>query len=210
MINTIKEKYDTLAIFPYGSNVYKNKIPEDYDFIIVSEKPYFQESFILNNTKFEITNHYKEDFSRLLDSHEISILECCFIDHKNKYISDDIIKKINDFSIDKLKLRESISSKSSNSYVKAKKKIEIGEDFNLNVSLKSLWHSIRMIEFGIQFANNGVIEPEKSNYLYDEILKDYLIFNNDWSKLHSKYRPIYNSISTEFKKICPKVNSLKP
>lgn len=209
MINTIKDKYNAAAVFPYGSAVYKNKKPEDHDFIIISDKDNFQESFILNEIKIEVTNYSNEDFKRLLNNHEISILECIFINHKNKYLNEGIHKEINDFNIDKAKLRESISSKSSNSYVKAKKKITIEKDFDLKISLKSLWHSIRMIDFGIQIIENGFIDPTQSNKLYDNILKDYLILNNDWDRINEKYKPIFNTTSSHFKKICPKKNCLK-
>ena len=67
MINTIKDKYNAAAVFPYGSAVYKNKKPEDHDFIIISDKDNFQESFILNEIKIEVTNYSNEDFKRLFN-----------------------------------------------------------------------------------------------------------------------------------------------
>ncbi len=207
MINKIKEKYNPSAIFPYGSSVYQNKIPEDYDFIIVTDNSYFQEAFEDNGIKFEITNYSKEEFINKLKDHEISILECIFIKHKNFYISDTIKDVIINFSLEKEKLRESCSQKSSNSYVKAKKKLIIDEDYNVNVSLKSLWHSFRILDFAKQLATNSEIDPLSVNNLYDEIVKDYLMYRNDWDKLHEKYKPLHNKVASEFKLICPKNNN---
>lgn len=204
MINELKEKYNALAVFPYGSNVYKNKTPEDLDFIIVSDKPYFQEQFEKDNIKYEISNYSKDEFLARLQEHEISVLECLYIPHKEKYLDPLLSREIEGFTLDKEKLRESCSQKSSNSYVKAKKKLTVEEDFNLSVSYKSLWHSLRILDFGIQIAKTNKINPESCNELYDQVIKDYLFMKNDWSKLHEKYKPIHNSISSEFKQECPK------
>ncbi len=207
MINEIKEKYNPIAIFPYGSSVYKNKNPDDYDFIIVTDNSYFQDAFEDNGIKFEVTNYSKEEFINRLKDHEISILECIFIKHENFYISDSIKNEIINFSLEKEKLRDSCSQKSSNSYVKAKKKLIVDEDYNVNVSLKSLWHSFRILNFAKQLATNSEINPYSVNDLYDEIVKDYLMYRNDWNKLHEKYKPLHNKVASEFKLICPKNNN---
>lgn len=204
MINELKEKYNAIAVFPYGSSVYKNKVPEDFDFIIVSDKPYFQEQFEQNNIKYEISNYSKDEFLARLKDHEISVLECLYIPHREKYLAPELSREIESFTLDKEKLRESCSQKSSNSYVKAKKKLIVEEDFNLSVSYKSLWHSLRILDFGMQIAKTNKINPESCNDLYDQVIKDYLFMKNDWSKLHEKYKPIHNAIASEFKQECPK------
>lgn len=208
MIEYLKEKYNALAVFPYGSTVYKNKKPEDQDFIIISDKEYFQEAFEINGIKYEISNYNKEQFFKLINDHEIAFLECIKINHNSKYVNKEIEDFISNFKIIKEQLRESISSKSSNSYVKAKKKLIVEEDFNINVSLKSLWHSFRMLDFGIQIVKNDEIDPKSSNELYERIVKDYLLSNNDWDKIHSKYKPEYNNLLSKFKEVCPKKKSL--
>lgn len=206
-IQKIIEKYNPEAAFNYGSFLYKNKKPSDYDFIIVTDKDYFQESFELEGVKFEVTNYKKEQFLDLLKKHEIAILECIFID-SDKHMSAEIKNYFDNFKIEKEQLRESLSSKSSNSYVKAKKKLIIEEDFDLNVSLKSLWHSFRILKFGIDIAKNGNINPESCNNLYEQIKMDYIVFGNDWDKIHKKYKPLYNDLASEFKLICPKKNKI--
>lgn len=205
MIQEIKEKYNAIAVFPYGSSVYKNKKPSDLDFIIVSDTPYFQDKFEIDGIDIEVSNYSKEEFLKNLASHDISVLECLYINHEKKYVDPSFSLELDRFSLNKSVLRESISQKSSNSYVKAKKKLILEDDFDLNVSLKSLWHSLRMVEFGIQLAKEGkIINPQFSNDTYDMITKDYLIFNNDWSKLHEKYKPIQNKVLSDFRLLCPK------
>lgn len=206
-IKKIIDKYNPEAAFHYGSFLYNNKKPSDYDFIIVTDKDYFQESFELEGFKFEVTNYKKEQFLDLLKKHEIAILECIFIESE-KYMSEEIKDYFYNFKIEKEQLRESLSSKSSNSYVKAKKKLIIEEDFDLNVSLKSLWHSFRILKFGIDIAQNGKINPDSCNNLYDQIKMDYIVFSNDWEKIHKKYKPLYNDLASEFKLICPKKNKI--
>lgn len=211
MIKDIIAKYQPIAVFPYGSVVYQNKKPSDFDFIIVSDNDYFQEKYNHKGVDIEISNFSKDGFLEKLHQHDISILECLLINHSQQYQSPEFTTMLNGFSINKNALRDSISQKSSNSYVKAKKKLIIDEDFDLNVSLKSLWHSLRMVDFGIQIAKDGKItNPHSSNNYYDQISKDYLLYNNDWSKLHEKYKPIQNKLLSDFRILCPKSNiSLK-
>lgn len=204
MINTIKEKYNAFAIFSYGSAVYENKKPADYDFIVISDKDYFQESFIHNGINLEISNYNQKEFFNLLNDHDISMIECIKIDHPKKYINNEITNLVKNFEISKDKLRIAISSKSSNSYVKAKKKLIVEEDFDINISLKSLWHSFRILDFGIQIVEKGFIEPTSQNKLYDEILKDYLLLGNNWESIHDKYKKEHNKLNSQFKLLCPK------
>ncbi len=133
------------------------------------------------------------------------------IKHPDVYIDENFKDSIYNFKINKEKLREASSQKSSNSYVKAKKKLIIEEDFDIYISLKSLWHSIRILDFSTQIANNNMIEnPDSVNHLFIEINNDYLDFENDWNKIHLKYKPIYNQFSSKFKESCPKKQKMKP
>lgn len=201
LIQAVKQHYNTLAVFPYGSTVYLNKEPDDYDFIIVSDSD-FQEKIVINGFDCEITSYTKDEFLKKLHTHDIALLECLFIDHPEK---QNLISETEQFCIDLSALRESISQKSSNSYVKAKKKLILEDDFDENVSLKSLWHSLRIADFGYQLAKHGRIVDVKSvNKYYKEIRQDYLDLKNDWSAIHAKYKPIHNKLMSEFRSICPK------
>lgn len=105
-----------------------------------------------------------------------------------------------DFKLDKSKLRHSLSAKSSNSWVKAKKKLTVEQDYDLNVGRKSLFHSFRIVDFGIQVASNGrIIDYSSCNYLYSEIISLY-----EWTDMFDTFKVRYNKLMSEFRKVAEK------
>jgi len=79
--------------------------------------------------------------------------------------------------------------------------------------LKSLWHSIRIVDFGTQIAKYGFIKDYESvNHYYNKINNDYLKFDSFeirkdfWDFIHNKYKPIFNNYLKEFRKFAPKEN----
>ena len=81
--------------------------------------------------------------------------------------------------------------------MKCKKKLEIEDSYNPKVAKKSLWHSLRIIDFGIQIISFGKIEDYSSvNYLYSEIVESN---QNKWDYFKKKYKPLYNSLKTKFR-----------
>lgn len=183
-----------LNVYMYGSRVYgNNRSNSDWDFIvIVRNKTDEQFSDNLINVNF----YSEEEHKYRLESHEISALECQWLNPK--LVLKETIS--NSVSIDKEQLRASISAKSSNSWVKAKKKLTVPESYNDSVGKKSLWHSLRILDFGLQIATKGYIFDYGScNDFYDEVM-----YCNDWSELYEKYKKLYNNKASEFKKHAPK------
>lgn len=188
---------DILAVYPYGSRVYGTSKPiSDYDFIIIT-KNLSQDTISLTN-HVHATLYSHAEYIQRLDEHEISILECMSLPQEMmvKCIIHPQLAEI-----DSAKLRVSISSKSSNSWVKAMKKIKLYDDKQSNyIGLKSLFHSLRMIRFGIQIITHGkIVDFGECNELYDQILNDPL----DWDYLSNKYKPIHNAWMSEFRTIAP-------
>jgi hypothetical protein len=95
-------------------------------------------------------------------------------------------------------LRHSFSHISSNSWVKAKKKMEQGDYY---IGVKSLFHSLRIPIFGIQIAQTGSIyDFSVANYIHNKIFsKEWT-----WNELDSEFRPLRNSILTDFRNITTK------
>ena len=185
---------EIINLYQYGSRVYGNFTQKsDYDFIaIVKNKTNDQFSDNKINVNFFDEIGHK---TRLLN-HEISALECQFL---NKEFIWKESKKF-DWKLDLQMLRHSLSAKSSNSWVKAKKKLTIPADYDLDIGRKSLWHSIRIIKYGIQIGTIGKIyNYAECNELYKEIINIY-----DWEDLFEKYKQDYNHLLTEFRKIAPK------
>lgn len=219
MINNIKQnikshtKNEILAIIPYGSQVYKNKQSEDYDFMVIVESP-FAEKTIHNRSDIDITIVDKHTFLDQCEQNYVRALELLFTPDSvyNYYAKPEFKSEM--FCLRKSILnpsfmRTQFSQKTSNSYVKAKKKIILNDDYDYMVSLKSLWHSIRILDFGKQLLEKGNIDFSSMNALYKEIESDYQKLhyedkNEMWNKIHEKYKPIFNEKHSELKKLCPK------
>lgn len=183
-----------IAVYAYGSRVYQtNHALSDYDFVvIVNDKDNEQFSDNLININFFTTFEHQ---TRLND-HEISALECHFLDKQYVLLEK---KKFN-FKLNLVKLRHALAAKSSHSWVMCKKKLTVPESYNLNVGRKSMFHAFRIIDFGIQIATHGrIINYSNSNKIYQEIFECY-----DWQTLFEKFKPRYNKISSQFRALVPK------
>lgn len=187
---------DVLLIVPYGSVVYGTTTPtSDRDYIGVSESFYNFSEF--KTDQGDITWYSRQAFQQKLDEQEISVIEAFF--------TTPVFGDVSGFTytVDKEKLRESVSKKCSNSWVKAKKKITLPNE-DTYIGIKSLYHSFRMFEFGIELAKTGKISKfGAGNYIWKELLdcKDKW---EDWDFLYEKFKTRHNAKSSEFKLVCPK------
>ena len=182
-------------IYAYGSRVYgtADEYRSDYDFIIIANSDINDREIRNGNLNIHIYN--PDHFRELLLGHKIFALECFFLPEQHRVLNLDEFS----FVLDKNKLREEISSKSSNSWVKCKKKIEVENEAYLGK--KSLFHAMRIVLFGTQIAKTGVISDyAAANHLWDEIQE----LPDDWNVLKAKFQPQYNSLLTEFRKYAPK------
>ena len=187
--NTIKENISNdeniINAYQYGSRVYGNHHDNsDYDFIFVVNKK--EESLLIQWKEIDANIYSKEEFVEQIKSHEISVLECLFLPEEKVIKSSQSF--LNDFVLDKASLRNSVSQKASNSWVKGKKKFLIEKDFNPYIGKKSIWHSFRMLDFGTQIAKEGVIyDYSQSNHLYQDILNC-----TTWEEIEKKYKQKFN------------------
>ena len=192
-----------IGIYLYGSRVYGTYgADSDYDVVVVShiEEPVVQfKWFKLNCTVYSII-----EFEKMLNAHEISVLECIFLPDEFKY--KHYIEGQIGFGLDQLdtyKLRHSISAKASNSFVKAKKKFTILEDKDIYVGKKSLFHSLRIPIFGKQIAEHRRIVDYTAANHYWPTIRDCTI--EDWEYYKKKYQSVHNNLMSEFRKAAPKV-----
>lgn len=186
---------DILNVYQYGSRVYgTNRSHSDWDFIIITNRK--QEDQFSDNL-INVTYFTATEFQSKLDNHEITALECYFIDQK--HIWKEQVKF--NFKLNLSQLRHSLSAKSSNSWVKAKKKLTVEKDYDLDIGKKSLFHSMRIIHYGIQIAKyKKIFEYDACNVLFLEIMNSY----NNWDKLFENYKTEYNELMTEFRLVAPK------
>lgn len=189
-------------VYRFGSHVYgsQNKSSDEDYIVIVKEY----------ETSPSIDVHYFTiiEFQRLLNNHDIQALECYFLPQKH------ILKETHQFSfsLNKVKLRTSISTVSDGAWVKGKKKLTVAADYHKKLAIKSIFHSIRIRDYGIQIASNGrIYDYSSKNYVYDDLNKIALSYerNECWDKIDKKYKPIYNSLRSQFVTLCPKEIDMK-
>ncbi len=212
MAPNIKEA-EIISVYLYGSTVYGTANPKsDFDLIVVVDRKddvtiparaialareYYKRLF----GTFDANVYTEEEFLRGLAGMEISFLEC--VNNVRSYSNEGtlIFGKMHKMpKIDLPTLRDSISRKASNSWVKAKKKLTVQEDYAPLIGKKSAWHAIRIIDFGIQLATTGKIHDITSKSLEFFDVMDC----ETWEEIDEKFRKMYNELSTEFRKVAPK------
>ena len=185
-----------LNLYSYGSRVYECSGPEsDFDFICVYKS--VDSKIEVKDGLVHVTAYSAEEFKKQIDLHEMSVLECVFLpDTADKIVSMDF-----PFALSLPTLRASVSELASHCFVKAKKKLTVEKDFAPYIGKKSLFHGLRVILFGTQIAKYGRIidYSEANNYR-----SDIMTFPDDWESLRKKYKPEFNRLMTEFRKLAPK------
>ena len=187
---------DLLNYYNYGSRVYGTASESsDYDYILViKDNSSFKKEYLkVNNYEYHFVK--KSEFEQKLNDHKIDFLECYFAPKEMVFFEHFRPK----FEIDKWKLRKSISQVCNNSWSKCRKKIEQGDYY---IGIKSLFHSIRILHFGIQIAKYGkIIDYSECNNYWKEI-NDGEFY--DWEYFKNKYKPLMNKKQSEFRALCPK------
>lgn len=206
--NVLNSNDNIVAMYDYGSTVYgtRNEKSDRDVIMIVNDKEASCNQQEL--APFLDVNVYsRQEFEELVKKHEVTALECLAL-------TDDLIWKKPaqpwHFELHLPELRQSLSAKSSNSWVKAKKKFIVEQDYAPYIGQKSAWHAIRIMEFGYQIATKGKIEDFTAvNHLLPEILKC-----NSWEEIDTQFRKTCNEYSSRFRQVAPKEilenNSSKP
>lgn len=185
-----------LGIFPYGSQVYGTTDENsDTDLIqVVDKAPRSETQFHLPG--IDITVWTADEFQRLLQEHDPSALECWFLPNDKVIRTDEFEFQ---FDLDLGRLRRSFSAKASNSWVKAKKKMEIHGKFRIGI--KSLFHSLRLLRFGIQIAKFGkLLHYNEENLVWKTIVEQGF---TSWQPYKDHWQEYYNRLHSEFKAVAP-------
>lgn len=177
-------------VYIFGSRVYETSNDKsDWDIIMVANNS-------VNSTEqrrglFNIHIYTPTKFQEDLDWHRINNLECIYAPDW-AILKED--RKFN-FRFDVKKLRHAISHISSNSWVKANKKIQFDEYYT---GVKSLYHSLRIPMFATQIVKDGKITDFTSaNWIWYKLKSKQWT----WEELDSEFREPRNKILTEFKKV---------
>lgn len=179
-----------INVYLFGSRIYGTSSEDsDYDILIIAKTPWPERE--IKEGVYNIHILSMDRFLEGLKQHNIRNIECLF--SPTRFITQSIDYKINIPGI-----RHSISHIVSNSWVKAKKKIESGEYY---IGIKSLFHSLRISMFGKQLCLNGYIDNwQCANFIWKELSSR----NWTWDELDEIYRPLRNKLSTEFKNVTVK------
>lgn len=197
----IKEILDTAKIHPYraisayvyGSRVYGTSDENsDWDISLIAKTSV--EAIEVKTERFNIHVYTWDRWVADLEWHNPKNLEC-------HYAPNDAIlleKQRHNLIINEARLRHAVCHVSSNSWVKARKKMEGGE---YRTGVKSLFHSIRIPMFGTQVARTGSIgDFSCANSVWEEINSNQW----DWMSLDERFRKERNSVLTEFRKVAAK------
>ena len=107
-------------------------------------------------------------------------------------------------NIDHSALRREISARSSNSWVRCKKKLTVETDQSA-IAIKSLFHSFRIPMFGIQIAKYGrIVDYTEANDLWYNDIKLLLLEDRSWNHVYDVYKGRHNALMTEFRKVAHK------
>lgn len=194
---------NVLNIYRFGSHVYgSTNRDSDEDFIVVAKEHF-------DSKDINIHVYTVSQFGLLLKRHDIQALECYFLDADNVLKNTHHFTHINGelFKIDKSLLRVAVSTIASNSWVKGKKKLTVAGDYDVNLAIKSTFHSLRILDFGTQIASTGEIQRYDSmNWLLEDLRKMATQYQREelWNKIDDKYRALYNEKSSLFKSLAPK------
>lgn len=209
--NKIRFEYlmkHTILSFYHGSIVYNTITPysdidivcivnNDYDDFINDYNNIFQ--YKEGNKEYQFFN--EEKWLQMIQEHHIIALEGLSLPD-NFIIKGDIVKYRKFFNLDKWKLRQTISAIAENAYAKCHKKLTVEKDFDLYKAKKSIFHSLRVLNFGKQIAEHGrIIDYQSVNYLWKII---YEMETDKWEDYKQRFKPLSNKMRSEFVKLCPK------
>lgn len=189
-----------VGIYPYGSILYGTANEKsDLDLVVIvdmSEEDYLQYESQEYDIHYMSINHYKKK----LEEHDIMALECF-------YNNNPILKYSVDFELNKPQLRKKISAICNNSWAKAGKKLELVDEDDY-IGLKSLFHSFRILSFGINLASKNEINYTKIGDIdaldfWNEIL-NYYAEGYRWEEFKLKYKQQHNNMATKFRELAPK------
>ena len=196
-----------ITMFYYGSSVYGTLTDKsDTDIVAIVDDEIDLSEFTngiweyhLDNIDYQFIN--ESTFIEMVKNHHIVALEMFWLP-QDKIIKGDVKKYEQYFKLDKWKLRQVISGIASNAFAKAHKKMTVEKDYDLYRGQKSLFHSIRIMLFGIQIAKYGKIEDYQEANKYWKMI--YTMQDSPWQIYKETFKPIINTIRSELVVLCPK------
>lgn len=184
-------------MYLYGSRMYEtHRHDSDYDYIVIVDE-YPKEGTLVIHEDYSFHLYTPDAFRRALDNHDVAIVETV-------YLHQDVPE---DFTLDNNKLRVAFSTVANHSWVKGKKKLIVSADYDKLAGIKSVFHSIRILDYGIQLATtNSIHRPKEYNWLMDELYSLAEKYERDelWDLIDTRYRSLFKDLKSQFKGHAPK------
>jgi predicted nucleotidyltransferase len=172
-------------IYMFGSQVYGTQREDsDYDFIVVACSMLEKQEIRQDNMNIHV--HTPDIFLNGLKEYQMNYLECIFAPTFAK-LQEKMIQPDKNFSLKIDMLKYKGMGQSYSAFHKAKERVLDGELFR---GVKSLWHSLRILQFFKQIIDNGmIIDFSSANPYWDMMLKD-METEEEWDFYKTKYFPI--------------------
>jgi hypothetical protein len=177
--------------YVFGSRVYGTASHgSDWDIVLIANAPSYEVEVKSGDLNIHIVT--PDVALKYAKDNHIKAIECLCAPEWAKIIDFDF-----NFVYNEKSFRHNISHTVSNSWVKAKKKLAQGDYY---IGLKSLFHSLRIVDFGTQFASNRSIDFSSSNDLWYQMNERQY----NWQELSLMYKELINKRLTEFRKLVSK------
>jgi predicted nucleotidyltransferase len=179
-------------IYIYGSRVYGTyTVNSDYDIILIACSLYVNHEMHEGIYNIHITT--PDAFEDQLKNHDIHCLECIHAPDEAKILTN--IDYTKNFRINIGKLKKMIISQSSWAWSKAQRRIERG---NIIGGAKSLFHSLRILKFGMQIVEFGkIVDFSMTNNIWSQLSECNDI---EWREYQDKWMPVRKGFIREFKR----------
>jgi len=190
------EDENNLNIYIFGSQLYGTANEKsDTDLIVIQKE--FKEIDDVN------VHCYTFDmFWTACENGEIACLEVLFAQKALK----ETVKISKGIKLNRESFRRNNSMLSSNSWVKGKKKLIVLGDYDLDIGLKSIFHSLRILDYCIQIGEqNKIYDFTRDSYILEDLYKlsESYKYQALWDAIDSKYRGEFNKRKSLFKTLFP-------
>ena len=173
--NSIKK--ELLNVYPIGSQVYGTATKEsDHDYLTILSSG--KNNIIFGNKLSAIVKSY-EEFQKNVSDHQPLALECLFLPPESKI--QETFKPV--WKLNPLTLKQTFINKSVEDFEKAEKRYCDGLFSKGN---KSMFHSLRILTYGIQILKNGkIIDYGAAIPIWESIVTDpFLSMEIEWRPKH--------------------------
>lgn len=194
-IHNIFFRTNLVKLRPFGSWVYgSNSEDSDRDYIAVVENyPEYGSKYVSKH--LDIDFFTVSEWEMMINNYDVRAMEVCFAENNPIEITDRAL------------FRKSFSTIFNGSWVKGKKKLTTS-DYEPYLAIKSVFHSLRILDFGLQILRDREIGDFSSmNYVLDDLKKMAKQYHRAelWEKIEDKYLKVFKDKKLLYNELAPKV-----